>query len=112
MSVFERLPPWIWRLFRYLPPGLAYSLGLGPIVGRSVLLLTTVGRKTGLRRVTPLLYDEIDGVIYVGSARGTKADWYRNLLVNPQVEVTIGSRHFTGRVELITEPGQIGRAHV
>ena len=107
MTVIERLPPFIWRLLRFLPPRLAYSLGLGPIAGRAVLLLTTVGRKSGLPRITPLLYDEIDGIVYVASARGVKADWYRNLQANPNVEVTVGSRRFKGCADLITDPLKI-----
>ena len=104
MSVVERLPRFVWRLFRFLPPRLAYSLGLGSIAGRAVLLLTTIGRRSGLSRVTPLLYDEIDGIIYVGSARGEKADWYRNLQANRNVEVTVGSRRFRGFADPITDP--------
>ena len=107
MSVVERLPRFVWRLFRFLPPRLAYLLGLGSIAGRAVLLLTTVGRRSGLPRVTPLLYDEIDGIIYVGSARGEKADWFRNLQANRNVEVTVGSRRFRGRADPITDPIQV-----
>jgi deazaflavin-dependent oxidoreductase (nitroreductase family) len=77
------------------------------MAGRTVLLLTTVGRRSGLPRVTPLLYDEIDGIIYVGSARGAKADWYQNLRVNPNVEVTIGSRRIKGCADPITDPLQV-----
>jgi deazaflavin-dependent oxidoreductase (nitroreductase family) len=66
--------------------------------------LTTVGRRSGLPRVTPLLYDEIDGIVYVASARGAKADWYQNLQANPNVEVVIGSRRLRGCADLITDP--------
>ncbi len=107
MPAIERLPRFIWRLFQFLPPRLAYSLGLGSIAGRAVLLLTTIGRKSGLPRVTPLLYDEIDGIIYVGSARGAKADWYQNLRANPNVEVMVGPRRIEGCAELITDPLQV-----
>ena len=31
-----------------------YALGLGRLIGRLILLLTTTGRKSGLPRVTPL----------------------------------------------------------
>lgn len=88
MTAIERLPRFIWRLFRFLPPRLAYSLGLGSIAGRTVLLLTTFGRRSGFPRVTPLLYAEIDGIIYVGSVRGEKADWYQNLRANPMGKTT------------------------
>ena len=36
-----------------------YKRGFGPT--RVVLLLTTLGRKSGLPRTTPLQYEEVDG---------------------------------------------------
>jgi deazaflavin-dependent oxidoreductase (nitroreductase family) len=84
-----------------------YAVGLGPVVGRLVLLLTTTGRKTGLPRVTPLQYEENDGAIYVASARGQKADWFRNILADPHVEVRVRSRRFRGVAETITDPARI-----
>jgi deazaflavin-dependent oxidoreductase (nitroreductase family) len=86
-----------------LPPRLAYALGLGPIIGRVILLLTTKGRKSGLSRVTPLQYEQIDGLIHIGSARGTKADWYRNIEANPEVFVRVKGRKFQGKGETVTE---------
>jgi deazaflavin-dependent oxidoreductase (nitroreductase family) len=77
------------------------------MVGHTVLLLTTVGRRSGLPRVTPLLYDEIDGIIYVGSVRGEKADWYQNLQANPNVEVKLGTRRIKGCADPITDPVQV-----
>ena len=91
-----------WKLLKY-PPQLIYAIGLGPIYGRIVLLLTTTGRKSGKPRVTPLQYEEIDGDIYIGSARGTKADWWRNIAANPIVWVQVKSRKFEGRAELVTD---------
>jgi deazaflavin-dependent oxidoreductase (nitroreductase family) len=88
-------------------PRTAYALGLGPIIGRLILLLTTTGRKTGRARVTPLQYEEEGDTIYVGAARGTQADWYRNLVANPCVEVRVKSRRFRGRAEAITDPARI-----
>jgi len=90
-----------------LPPQFLYAIGLGPIYGRLVLLLTTTGRKSGKSRVTPLQYEEIDGDIYIGSARGTKSDWYRNIVINPKVIVRIKSRQFEGKAEPITDEKRI-----
>ena len=84
-----------------------YALGLGPIIGRIILLLTTVGRKTGLKRVTPLQYEEMGGKYYLGSARGIQSDWVRNIQCNPQVEVRVKSLCFSGRAEIVTEPGRV-----
>ena len=33
---------------------LLYAIGLGPLIGRIILLLTTTGRRSGMKRVTPL----------------------------------------------------------
>jgi len=95
-----------YRLSHY-PPRIAYALGLGPVVGRLVLLLTTTGRKSGLPRVTPLQYEAIDGDIYVGSTRGLKADWVRNIRANPVVQVRVKSEHFEGLADVVTDPARI-----
>ena len=102
----NRLSRFFLRLIK-LPPQLLYAVGLGPIYGRLVLLLTTIGRKSGLRRVTPLQYEAVDGVFYVASARGQQADWFRNIVANPQVEVRVKAGHFHGLAELITDPARI-----
>ena len=95
-----------WKLLKY-PPQVLYALGLGPVYGRLVLLLTTTGRKSGLPRVTPLQYEEIDGDIVVGSARGSQADWFRNIQANPNVIVRIKSRQFEGVAEPVTDPKRV-----
>ena len=95
-----------WKILKY-PPQVFYALGLGPVYGRLVLLLTTTGRKSGLDRVTPLQYEEIDGDIVVASARGSQADWFRNIQANQNVRVRVKSRHFDGIAEPVTDPKRV-----
>jgi deazaflavin-dependent oxidoreductase (nitroreductase family) len=70
--------------------------------GAPVLLLTTVGRKSGARRVAPLIYGR-DGerLLLVASKGGMDHHplWYHNLVANPEVEVQIGAgrRRMTAR---------------
>lgn len=90
------------RLIRTL-----YALGLGPLIGRLILLLTTTGRKSGLPRTTALQYEEVDGAIYIASAKGTRADWFQNLVADPCVTVRVKSRQFGGRAQLVTDPVRI-----
>lgn len=78
---------------------LIYQLSGGRIWGRissgNVLLLTTVGRKTGKRRTRPLVYlADDESYVIVGSAGGTATDplWVRNLRANPRVLVQVGAR--------------------
>jgi len=63
--------------------------------GVPVLLLTTIGRKSGQRRTAPLLFIEDAGnVVVVASQGGLPKDplWYKNLQANPECEVQIKRR--------------------
>ena len=82
---------------------LLYAIGLGPLIGRIILLLTTTGRRSGMRRVTPLQYELIGNDYYVGAARGLKADWVRNIQTDPHVEVRVGARHFSADAEVVND---------
>lgn len=65
---------------------------------RPILLLTTVGNRTGKSRTTPLVYlDQADGSFVVaGSNAGREHDpgWVHNLRIQPRCTVRIG-RHET-----------------
>ena len=69
----------------------------GPFEGGTLLLLHTVGRKSGTERVNPLAY-LLDGERYViiASKGGapTNPDWYYNLLANPHVTLEVGTETF------------------
>jgi deazaflavin-dependent oxidoreductase (nitroreductase family) len=62
--------------------------------GAPVMLLTTIGRKSGRPRTAPLLYlREGEDLVIVASMAGMSKHpiWYRNIEANPDVEVEIGS---------------------
>lgn len=82
-----------------------YKHGFGPT--RIVLLLTTIGRKSGLPRVTPLQFEEVEGNYYIASARGQDADWFKNIQANPNVHVQIREQEFDAVAEPVTDPLQI-----
>ncbi len=61
--------------------------------GRPVILLTTVGAKTGKIRKTPLMRVEHDGEYAVVASLGGAPKnpvWYYNIKANPQVELQDG----------------------
>ena len=71
--------------------------------GKPVILLTTIGAKTGKIRKTPLMRVEHDGEYAVVASMGgapTHPVWYHNLVANPHVELQDGSvkRDYTARV--------------
>ena len=83
-----------------------YAIGLGRVIGGFILLLTTTGRKSGMKRVTPLQYERIGDDYFLGAARGLKADWVRNIQSNPRVEVRVGAKQFEGQAEVVTDPAR------
>ncbi|HZB32726.1 MAG TPA: nitroreductase family deazaflavin-dependent oxidoreductase [Streptosporangiaceae bacterium] len=73
--------------------------------GVPVLLLTTVGRKSGKERVTPLIYQrEGDAYLVVASKGGsaTPPDWYLNLQANPDVGVQVRGERTPARARTAT----------
>jgi deazaflavin-dependent oxidoreductase (nitroreductase family) len=82
-----------------------YKRGFGPT--RVVMLLTTIGRKSGLPRQTPLQYEEVGSDYYIASARGPDADWFKNIRANPKVHFQIRDREFDATAEPVTDPVRI-----
>ncbi len=75
----------------------------GRLANSSLLLLTTVGARTGQPRVTPMGYVRDGGryaVIAANAGAHKHPDWYHNLLAQPRVVVEVGSERFaaTARV--------------
>jgi F420H(2)-dependent quinone reductase len=86
---------WIFRQFIRLQVYIYRRSGgkrMGRIRGMPVLLLTTVGRKTGKQRVTPVMYMR-DGNSYVIVAANAGArrnpGWFSNLQANPQTTIEV-----------------------
>jgi len=94
-----------WKLGSGAHAGVYRATG-GKVFGRMgespILLLNTVGRKTGRKRTSPLLYvmDGEDFVI-IASKGGAPAQpaWYLNLKANPDATVEVGDREVRVRPE-------------
>jgi len=87
-------PRGLSRLF-YRLPILLYHAGLGWLLGKRFLLLTHTGRISGLPRQAVLeviRFDRGSESYYVLSGFGEHADWFRNIQLTPEVEITIGRR--------------------
>lgn len=91
---------------------LLYQTGVLPLfgAGRTVMLLTTRGRKTGKLRSIPIGYFRIGGVIHLFSAWGKSANWYKNILANPRdVWIQIGLHRFPVEAQTLQDPAEIWR---
>ena len=95
----------MWSRLLHAPVFL-YRWRLGGLLGHRCLLLTHVGRRTGLRRQTVLEVVEYrrDGPeVIVVNAFGPDSDWLRNIEAKPGEEVTVGRRHFTASHRFLGE---------
>lgn len=71
----------------------------GMFEGAPVLLLTTIGKKSGLPRTSPMMSLSLDGddrifVFASNEGRDNHPNWYFNVLADPEVEVEIGTDKF------------------
>ena len=81
----------------YRLPITLYRLGLGPIIGKYILVVSTYGRKTGKIRWTPVEYHQHQGQIFVMSGFADRPDWYQNLRENPPAGLNIANRQLCAK---------------
>lgn len=76
----------------------------GPFVTTPLLLITTIGARSGLPRTTPLSYTEDGGriVVLASNAGGpNNPDWYHNLRANPVATVELGTEQFQVQASVV-----------
>lgn len=73
--------------------------------GKSLLLLTTTGARSGQRHTNPLVYlSDGDRLLIFASKGGAPShpDWYHNLLAHPEVTVEIGPETYEATATVLT----------
>lgn len=78
-----------------------YRLSAGKVAGQvpsgaPLMLLTTIGRKSGRERTVPLLYIDYEDAYVLVASRGGMSNhpaWYLNLQTNPEAVAEIGRDH-------------------
>ena len=66
----------------------------GQFEGAPLLLLHSVGARSGKQRINPMMYQAVgDGYAVFASKAGAPSnpDWYHNLVANPRATVEVGS---------------------
>jgi deazaflavin-dependent oxidoreductase (nitroreductase family) len=95
---FNRFMLLMWRL------GMGPLLNMGPIMAGRYMVITHTGRKSGMKRRTPVNYAMVDDEVYCTAGFGSVSDWYRNIIANPQVEVWLPDGWYAGIAEEVTHP--------
>jgi deazaflavin-dependent oxidoreductase (nitroreductase family) len=76
----------------------------GPFEGANIVLIHTIGAKSGQERVNPLAYlPDGDRIIIVASAGGADKHpaWYHNIKANPDITVEVGTEKYDATTEPI-----------
>lgn len=87
----------MWRL------GLGRLLNAWPDVGGQIMVITHTGRKSGLKRRTPVNYALVDGDVYCTAGFGQETHWYKNIMANPTVELWLPDGRWMGVAEDATD---------
>lgn len=84
---------------------------LEQVADQSTVEITTIGRKSGKSRTTPIWFVYDQGHFYIQSGQDGKSDWYLNLKKDPQVKLTVGTLTFAGKAKFIDEEKETERIH-
>jgi deazaflavin-dependent oxidoreductase (nitroreductase family) len=72
---------WMWKM------GWGKAINIWPAGFGRMMVIKHRGRKSGKEYLTPVNYAIVDGEIYCTAGFGVISDWYRNMQVNPDIEL-------------------------
>ena len=79
-------------LNRVVEPAVRRGIGSPRFVPGGLILLETIGFKTGTRRRTPLVAIRLGGYVFISTARGDRSFWVKNLLRKPRVQYYLAGK--------------------
>lgn len=115
----RKLPTGFMRWF-FRAPIYLYRWHLGWLLGGRFILLRHIGRKSGQVReavVEVVRHDAASDTFIIASGFGEQAQWYRNLLHQPEITIQSGRRTLAVRAErlahaeAVAELVRYGREH-
>jgi deazaflavin-dependent oxidoreductase (nitroreductase family) len=79
----------------------------GPFTGKTLLLLHTIGARSGLERVHPVAYVIDDDRFVIVASKGgapTNPAWYHNIVAHPHISVEVGVDRIPVVASVTSEP--------
>lgn len=71
-----------------------------------ILLLDHVGAKSGIQRTSPVIFQQVDGVLAVAASKAGQPDnpaWFYNLRANPDTTIRLGSETRSVRARVASD---------
>jgi deazaflavin-dependent oxidoreductase (nitroreductase family) len=88
-------------LNRVVEPMVRAGFGSPRIVPGGLIVLETLGRKSGRKVRTPLVATRLGGHVVVATFRGKRSQWVLNLAADPKVRFWLGGRAREARAFVI-----------
>ncbi|GLY35296.1 hypothetical protein Amsp01_013200 [Amycolatopsis sp. NBRC 101858] len=82
--------------------------------GKNVLLLTTIGAKSGQARLSPLVYTRDGDKFVVAASMGgapKNPAWFHNLVANPKVTLEVGTETFEATATVVEDRAERDRLY-
>jgi len=79
-------------LNRVVEPAVRRGIGSPRFVPGGLILLETIGFKTGARRRTSLVAIRLGGYVFISTARGDRSFWVKNLTRKPRVQYYLAGK--------------------
>lgn len=89
---------------------LGFGAWMGTPFGGYIMVLKTIGKKTGKTRYAPVNYAIENGNVYCIAGFGKTSDWYRNIRAHPTIEMMMPGGTIAGIAEDVVD--QIERLRV
>ena len=74
---------------------------LASLADARVLYLTTIGRRSGQPRTIEIWFTCCQSKLYLNAERAHNANWVRNIVQHPEVQVRIKEQQFAGRARVL-----------
>jgi deazaflavin-dependent oxidoreductase (nitroreductase family) len=105
------MPNGLRRIFRFFNRCFMvpmFRLGMGPFFGNPfsgyIMVIKTLGRKSGKTRYSPVNFAILNGCVYCVAGFGRASDWYRNLSAAPRVDLILPGGGVSGVCETVSDP--------
>lgn len=83
---------------------LRLGLPMPPYSPRTAIVMETIGRKSGKRRLVPMGYLRVDPErLHVVAEHGRRADWVRNAMSRGSVRIWIGRKEHRATVRVVDD---------
>ena len=77
-------------------PAVRAGCGSPGLLPTGLIVLETTGAKSGQPRRVPLFATVFDGCVFIGTVRGARSLWVRNLVAEPRARYWITGREYRG----------------